>query len=119
VAWTEGNKTEAELRFGMQVNTWGVNDLADAVAGVSAAEIDALVADYDDQYTVAPELRPGGKRRGKRSATARLSSWAARRREPHGGLHLRGPGGGLLTVGAPGGTQRSVDLPTCGSSAGM
>ena len=36
VAVTEGDKTEAELRFGVQVNTWGVNELAaavDAVAG--------------------------------------------------------------------------------------
>jgi L-arabinose isomerase len=32
VAVTEGDKTEAELRFGVQVNTWGVNELADAVA---------------------------------------------------------------------------------------
>src|SRR5215468_6270004 len=31
VAVTEGDKTEAELRFGVQVNTWGVNELADAV----------------------------------------------------------------------------------------
>ncbi|PPF89735.1 L-arabinose isomerase, partial [Pseudoclavibacter sp. RFBJ3] len=28
VAVTEGDKTEAELRFGVQVNTWGVNELA-------------------------------------------------------------------------------------------
>jgi L-arabinose isomerase len=27
VAVTEGDKTEAELRFGVSVNTWGVNDL--------------------------------------------------------------------------------------------
>ena len=31
VAVTEGDKTEAELRFGVQVNTWGVNELAAAV----------------------------------------------------------------------------------------
>ena len=29
VAVTEGDKTEAEIRFGVQVNTWGVNDLVD------------------------------------------------------------------------------------------
>ena len=36
VAVTEGDKVEAEIRFGMSVNTWGVNDLVavvDAVAG--------------------------------------------------------------------------------------
>ena len=62
VAVTEGDKTEAELRFGVQVNTWGVNDLADAVHAVSDAAIDALVAEYDELYTVAPELRKGGER---------------------------------------------------------
>jgi L-arabinose isomerase len=62
VAVTEGDKTEAELRFGVQVNTWGVNELADAVHAASDAEIDALVAEYDDLYTVAPELRRGGDR---------------------------------------------------------
>ena len=62
VAVTEGDKTEAELRFGVQVNTWGVNDLADAVAGVADDDVDALVAEYEDCYAVAPELRRGGDR---------------------------------------------------------
>ncbi len=62
VAVTEGDKTEAELRFGVQVNTWGVNELADAVAQAPNAAVDALVAEYLDTYDVAPELLPGGAR---------------------------------------------------------
>lgn len=62
VAVTEGDKTEAELRLGVQVNTWGVNELADAVAAASETEIDALVAEYEELYEVAPELRAGGER---------------------------------------------------------
>ncbi|MEJ3405595.1 L-arabinose isomerase [Rathayibacter sp. YIM 133350] len=62
VAVTEGDKTEAELRFGVQVNTWGVNELADAVAGASDEAIDALVAEYEELYDVVPELRRGGER---------------------------------------------------------
>ncbi len=62
VAVTEGDKTEAELRFGVQVNTWGVNELADAVAAATDAQIDALVAEYLDTYDVAEELRPGAER---------------------------------------------------------
>ncbi|MDP1788860.1 MAG: hypothetical protein Q8K56_00895, partial [Rhodoglobus sp.] len=62
VAVTEGDKTEAELRFGVQVNTWGVNELADAVHAASDADIDALVAEYELTYDVAPELRVGGER---------------------------------------------------------
>ncbi|BDZ65260.1 L-arabinose isomerase [Agromyces mangrovi Wang et al. 2018] len=62
VAVTEGDKTEAELRLGVQVNTWGVNELADAVAAASSAEVDLLVAEYEDLYDVVPELRAGGER---------------------------------------------------------
>ncbi|HEY6497504.1 MAG TPA: L-arabinose isomerase [Trebonia sp.] len=62
VAVTEGDKTEAEAVFGVQVNTWGVNDLVEAVDAAPAAAIDALVAEYADRYDVAPELLPGGDR---------------------------------------------------------
>ncbi|TFD85414.1 L-arabinose isomerase [Cryobacterium lactosi] len=62
VAVTEGDKTEAELRFGVQVNTWSVNELADAVHAQTDADIDALVAEYDELYDVAPELKVGGAR---------------------------------------------------------
>jgi len=62
VAVTEGDKTEAELRFGVQVNTWGVNELADSVGAASDASIDALVAEYEELYDVVPELRRGGER---------------------------------------------------------
>ena len=62
VAVTEGDKTEAELRFGVQVNTWGVNELVAAVDAQSDADVDALVAEYLDAYDVAEELRPDGDR---------------------------------------------------------
>jgi L-arabinose isomerase len=62
VAVTEGDKTEAESVFGVQVNTWGVNDLVKAVDDATDAEIDALVREYEDSYDVAPELRHGGDR---------------------------------------------------------
>jgi L-arabinose isomerase len=62
VAVTEGDKTEAELRLGVQVNTWPVNELADAVHAVAASGIDELVDEYEELYDVAPELRKGGER---------------------------------------------------------
>jgi L-arabinose isomerase len=62
VAVTEGDKTEAELVFGVSVNTWGVNDLVAAVADIPESEIDPLVAEYLDLYDVVAELRPGGDR---------------------------------------------------------
>ncbi|MDJ0350133.1 L-arabinose isomerase [Cryobacterium sp. PH29-G1] len=62
VAVTEGDKTEAELRFGVQVNTWPVNELAEVVHSIADADIDTLIAEYDDLYDVVPELRKGGQR---------------------------------------------------------
>ena len=62
VAVTEGDKTEAEIRFGLSVNTWSVNDLVAAVAAARDAEVDALVAEYEDLYNVVPELRHGAAR---------------------------------------------------------
>ena len=62
VGVTEGDKTEAELRLGVQVNTWGVNELAEAVKAVPSQDVDTLVAEYADLYDVSPELLPGGER---------------------------------------------------------
>ena len=62
VAVTEGDKTEAERRLGVSVNTWSVNDLVAVVDAVDEAAIDALVAEYCERYDVSPELAPGGDR---------------------------------------------------------
>jgi L-arabinose isomerase len=62
VAVTEGDKTEAEAVFGVQVNSWGVSELAAAVDAAAEPDIDALVTEYADRYEVAAELLPGGGR---------------------------------------------------------
>ncbi|MBK5248156.1 MAG: L-arabinose isomerase [Actinomycetales bacterium] len=72
VAVTEGDKTEAEVRFGVSVNTWGVNDLVAMVDAVSGDAIDALVAEYEDTYDVVPELCAGGERHESLRYGARL-----------------------------------------------
>ena len=62
VAVTEGDKVEAELRFGVSVNTYGVNDLVEVVNSAVDDAVGELVREYQDLYTVAPELRVGGDR---------------------------------------------------------
>jgi L-arabinose isomerase len=62
VAVTEGDKVEAQIRFGVAVNTFGVNDLVAAVDSATDAEVDDLVGHYEDLYDVDPELRTGGDR---------------------------------------------------------
>ncbi|MEV4369734.1 L-arabinose isomerase [Nonomuraea sp. NPDC049637] len=56
VAVTEGDKVEAQLRFGVSVNTYGVNELVEAVDAASDADVSALVKEYAELYRVAPEL---------------------------------------------------------------
>ena len=72
VAVTEGDKTEAELRFGVQVNTWGVNELVEAVDAASETDIDSLIAEYDELYDIAPELRAGADRHDSLRYGARI-----------------------------------------------
>ncbi|UQU68225.1 L-arabinose isomerase [Couchioplanes caeruleus] len=74
VAVTEGDKVEAELRFGVSVNTYGVNDLVEVVDGVGDAAIDALVAEYADAYALAPELARDGDRHDSLRYAARIEA---------------------------------------------
>jgi L-arabinose isomerase len=60
VAVTEGDKVEAELRFGYSVNTHGVGDLVRLINEVSDAEIDKLCEDYNEQYKLVNSLKKNG-----------------------------------------------------------
>ncbi len=62
VAVTDGDKTSAQMRFGMSIEAYGINALADAIEKVTPQEIDQLVTEYQDRYSVAPELAKGGAR---------------------------------------------------------
>ncbi|GAA2008715.1 L-arabinose isomerase [Nakamurella flavida] len=74
VAVTEGDKVQAEITFGVSVNTYGVNDLVDAVESAEQSTVDALVAEYDDAYDMAPEMRAGGDRRSSLVDAARIEA---------------------------------------------
>jgi L-arabinose isomerase len=74
VAVTEGDKVEAELRFGVSVNTYGVNDLVALVDAADDNDVDALVAEYEDAYDVAPELRKDGERHESLRYGARIEA---------------------------------------------
>ncbi|MEU4447158.1 L-arabinose isomerase [Actinosynnema sp. NPDC050801] len=74
VAVTEGDKVEAELRFGVSVNTYGVNDLVELVDAVDDDEIDLLVAEYADTYRLAPELDKGAERHDSLRYAARIEA---------------------------------------------
>ena len=57
VAVTEGDKVEAQLKFGWEVDTYPVNEIAEAVAAVSESDTNALVDEYYDKYDILLEGR--------------------------------------------------------------
>jgi L-arabinose isomerase len=72
VAVTEGDKVAAEMKFGFATNGYGVGDLVAKMDAVHEKEIDALVAEYADQYAVAKVLRKGGARHDSLRYSARI-----------------------------------------------
>jgi L-arabinose isomerase len=74
VAVTEGDKVEAQMRFGFSVNGYGVNELADRVASVPDAAVDDLVDAYEASYEVTPALRASGDRREALRTAARIEA---------------------------------------------
>ena len=72
VAVTEGDKVDAQVRFGFAVNTWGVNDLVAVVDAQADVDVDALVVEYENAYDVVPELRRGGDRHAALRDGARI-----------------------------------------------
>ena len=59
VAVTDGDKVEAEMRFGYSVNTHGIGDLVDTIKQIADSSVDQLVKEYADKYQLAAALRKG------------------------------------------------------------
>jgi L-arabinose isomerase len=74
VAVTEGDKVEAQIRLGCSVDGWGLGDLVERVEAVAEAEVDGLLAEYEETYELAPELRADGARRTDLCEAARIES---------------------------------------------
>jgi len=72
VAVTEGDKVEAQIKFGFSVNGYGVGDLVKVISEVSDSEVDKLVKEYDEIYNVAPEGRDKGPFRESLKVQARI-----------------------------------------------
>ena len=57
VAVTEGDKVEAQIKFGWEIDAYPVNEIAEYVQTVSKADIDALVEEYYSRYEILLEGR--------------------------------------------------------------
>ncbi len=57
VAVTEGDKVEAQIKFGWEVDAYPVNEIAESVDSVSVSDVNALVEEYYDKYEILLEGR--------------------------------------------------------------
>lgn len=72
VAVTEGDKVEAELKFGYSVNTYGVGDLVAIVNKVTDQQIDELIAIYETEYVLDESLQKNGAEHASLREAARI-----------------------------------------------
>ncbi|MTI41756.1 L-arabinose isomerase [Fulvivirga lutimaris] len=60
VAVTEGDKVEAQIRFGMSVNGYGVGDVVKYVNEISDSQVEQLLKEYAHSYEVTSEVLKSG-----------------------------------------------------------
>ena len=72
VAVTDGDKVEAEIKFGYAVNGYGIGDLVAVIKEITDDEATKLVAAYEERYAVAAALRKGSDRHGSLRDAARI-----------------------------------------------
>lgn len=57
VAVTEGDKVEAHIKFGWEIDAYNITDIAEYVQQVSTGDIEALTEEYYDKYDIILEGR--------------------------------------------------------------
>lgn len=63
VAVTEGDKVEAQIRFGFSVNGYDSSDIIKHMNKVSETDLNNLLGVYETSYELTPCLRKGGNKR--------------------------------------------------------
>lgn len=72
VAVTEGDKVEAEVKFGWEIDHYCVNDAVEYVNAVSEGDVNALVEEYYSKYQMLPEGRDPEEFRAHVAAQAKI-----------------------------------------------
>ncbi|MBS1978953.1 MAG: L-arabinose isomerase [Bacteroidetes bacterium] len=74
VAVTEGDKVEAEIKFGYAVNGYGVGDLVKVIQSVPDDDVNRTVQQYEDLYGLVPDLQKRGTKRASLVEAARIET---------------------------------------------
>ncbi|RKD33099.1 L-arabinose isomerase [Lacrimispora algidixylanolytica] len=72
VAVTEGDKVEAQLKFGWEIDAYPVNEITDYVKDVKEGEISSLVEEYYSRYEIVTEGRDPEEFKAHVAAQARI-----------------------------------------------
>jgi len=72
VAVTDGDKVEAEMKFGYSVNTHGIGDLVKMINEVTDEDANKLVQEYQDNYKLDDSLKNGNERHSSLIDAARI-----------------------------------------------
>jgi L-arabinose isomerase len=72
VAVTDGDKVEAEYKFGYSVNTHGIGDLVKVINETSDASVDALVKEYEERYKMVESLKKGNEKHASLREAAKI-----------------------------------------------
>lgn len=72
VAVTEGDKVEAQIKFGYSVNGYAVYQLVNSINAVKDEDVDNLVKEYETSYHLVDSLKLGGEKRQSLIDSARI-----------------------------------------------
>src|SRR5215204_1014173 len=72
VAVTEGDKVEAEMKFGYAVNTHGIGDLVKVINETKEKDIDSICAEYETAYKLVDALKKNGSQHNSLREAAKI-----------------------------------------------
>jgi len=72
VSVTEGDKVEAQIKFGWSVNGYGIGDLVRYINNISEVEVDKLMNTYSELYDFVTEAQTPGTARDSIREQARI-----------------------------------------------
>jgi len=72
VAVTEGDKVEAQIKFGWSVNGYGIGDLVSRINEISDSDVEKLMEEYNDLYDIPAEAASPGPARDSVLEQARI-----------------------------------------------
>ncbi|MCV9385089.1 L-arabinose isomerase [Reichenbachiella ulvae] len=72
VAVTEGDKVEAQIKFGYEVHGYGVGDLVEHINSATEDQVKALIQEYEETYIMQDVLKAGGAKRASLEDSAKI-----------------------------------------------